>query len=80
MFLLLVPNLSIFPSSLSPSEYSAYIMLFGQIPWTNVIQEMTDFEIWPKTTKVDWIPIGHKKKRIKVPLSKAAHFLKTERI
>lgn len=34
-----------FPSRLSPSEYSTYIMLFGQIPLTYVLQEMTDFDL-----------------------------------
>lgn len=59
--------LSRFPSRFSPSlcvsllssEYSTYIILFGQTPWADdLIQEVTDFGLWPKTAKVNSIPRG----------------------
>lgn len=62
-----VSPLSLSPTMLSPSlcvslpstEYSTYIILFGQTPWADdLIQEVTDFGLWPKTAKVNSIPGG----------------------
>lgn len=56
---------------ISSTAYSTYIILFGQAPWADIILEVTDFGLWPKTA----IPRGKRQATLSSLCLLARHFI-----